>query len=348
MKMRNKLFLAALASVVVVVPVMVAPAEAAVEKTFKDVSKANPYFDIIHEMRDLNIINGYEDGTFRPGESVSRKHAAALVSRTKDLPITEGFVKFKDVSEGNAYFNDIKKLQQAGIFGPDAKGNFNPDKPVTRGEMAKILSIAFNISTSEFVDISDVNRYDPDSVYIRALYVNGISTGDNGLFKPNAPLTRAHYAVFMERAMKYEDAKLTIEDLDSMTDEEVLALTDDQLAQIIIPFNHYKPAFPDGVTDLKSLNAANFKEFNTISVQNGADRFLSSAMKVGPFNKGIQKSIGAWSETMYGMSPKEVIKLINKTYEEGVVISSNDIDMAKRVVVFFDYETMHLRYSVAN
>lgn len=206
--MKNKAFIASLATLVVI-PAIVVPfqTEAAIQKPFKDVSKNSPYYDIIHEMRDQGIISGYEDGTFKAGEIISRKHAAALVSRAKgnELPKTMKPVKFKDISVKNPNYADIQKLQQAGIFQPDAKGNFNPNKPVTRAEMAKILTVAFGLETKKTFDFPDVPASHPFNSYVRALYSNGVTTGDNGYFKPNDSLTRAHYAVFMHRAMNLKD-----------------------------------------------------------------------------------------------------------------------------------------------
>ena len=176
-------------------------ADAAEPKSFADVSINNVYYDIIHDMRNQNIISGYEDGTFRPSEVITRKHAAALINRARDLQAVKPFVKFNDVSEQNAYFNDIKKLQTAGIFEADSKGNFYPNQPITRAEMAKVLALAFKLEAKAFYDFPDVPSSHSANPYVRAIYSNGITTGDNGYFNPNGSLTRAHYAVFMYRAL---------------------------------------------------------------------------------------------------------------------------------------------------
>ena len=140
---------------VAVIPVQT---EAAVESPFKDVSENSPYYEIVHEMRDRNIISGYENGEFRPTEVITRKHAAALVNRATKLKATKPFVPFKDVSTKNTFFNDVKKLQQAGIFEPDAKGNLYPNQPITRAEMAKMLSIAYDLEVKVELDFMDVKK----------------------------------------------------------------------------------------------------------------------------------------------------------------------------------------------
>ena len=151
------------------------------------------------------IISGYENGEFRPTESISRKHAAALVNRATKLKATEPFVPFKDVSTKNAFFNDVKKLQQAGIFEPDAKGNLYPNQPITRAEMAKVLTIAYDLEVKVDLDFMDVPKSHPASKYIKALYSNGITTGDFGYYNPDKPVTRVHYAVFLHRVLHMND-----------------------------------------------------------------------------------------------------------------------------------------------
>ena len=204
--MKNKMLkMIVAASIAISVTVFPVQAEGAVKNPFKDVSKNSPYYEIVHEMRDKRIISGYENGEFRPTESISRKHAAALVNRATKLKATEPFVPFKDVSTKNAYFNDVKKLQQAGIFEPDAKGNLYPNQPITRAEMAKVLTIAYDLEVKVDLDFRDVPKRHPASKYIKPLYSNGITTGDLGYYNPDKPVTRVHYAVFLHRVLHMND-----------------------------------------------------------------------------------------------------------------------------------------------
>ncbi|MBO0587994.1 S-layer homology domain-containing protein [Sporosarcina sp. E16_8] len=204
--MKKKIWKLALAAALAM-PAMVMPvdAEAIVKSPFTDVSKNSLYVEIVHEMRDQQILSGYENGEFRPAEVISRKHAAALVNRAVKLPATKPFVLFKDVSTENAFFNDVKKLQQAGIFEPDAKGNLYPNQPITRAEMAKVLTIAFDLKVKVELDFMDVPKDHPASNYIRALYSNGITTGDFGFYNPDKSVTRVHYSVILHRLIHMND-----------------------------------------------------------------------------------------------------------------------------------------------
>jgi len=204
--MKNKLW-EILMTVTLMLPILMMPtgAEATVKDPFSDVSKNNPYFEMVHEMRDQKVISGYPDGTFKPKEKINRKQAAALVNRIVKLPARKKFVAFKDVSAKNPYFNDIQKVQQAGIFEPDAKGNFYPNKQITRAEMAKVLTIAFNLKEISEIDFLDVPRSHPMSEYIRAMYAADITTGDGGIFYPEIAVSRDHYAVFLYRTLHRND-----------------------------------------------------------------------------------------------------------------------------------------------
>ena len=74
---------------------------------------------------------------FRPNDSLSRAEAITLLIRTSGIPLaTEQYSLFQDVKINNShriYINTFAKY--LGIKG----NNFEPDKSITRGELAKIL-----------------------------------------------------------------------------------------------------------------------------------------------------------------------------------------------------------------
>ncbi|WP_342472391.1 S-layer homology domain-containing protein [Metasolibacillus sp. FSL H7-0170] len=202
--MRKNLFIAALAASIAL-PAIVVPVDveaATYSKTFKDVSQNSPYYDSIHTMTEKGIISGYEDGTFKPNETLTRKHAAALLNRAVSVKVSKNIGAPKDLPKTNAYYNDLMALVNAGLLDMDAKGNINPNAPLTRGEMAKILATAFDLKGTKH-PLTDVSsKY---SSYVAALYENDVTTGyEDKTFKEKGSLTRAHYAVFMYRAMGLE------------------------------------------------------------------------------------------------------------------------------------------------
>ncbi|WP_374967044.1 S-layer homology domain-containing protein [Lysinibacillus sp. RS5] len=224
-KKSQKLMMATLA-LAIATPVIAVPgnnshAEAATYKNpFKDIISAHPYYDILHEMRDKGIITGYGDGTFRPNEKISRQHAAVLIQRVKTLTPKVGVKAYKDVPKTYPYYDAIMQIQQTGLIKADANGNFNPNKDLTRGEMALILANAFKLEAKGKHPFKDVSQTTEEGKAIAALYEAEIATGyTETTFKPNEPLSRAHYAVFLYRALNYEKTagKPTEKDIPKMS-----------------------------------------------------------------------------------------------------------------------------------
>lgn len=219
--MNKKLFLAVMATTLAV-PVAVAQVPADVEASkvankvtvyanpFKDIPVSNPYYKMIHEMRDAKIINGYENHTFRPNVKISREHASALIARAlkmNDIELEKKVTSIqpKDLSATSAYYADMMLLVEAGLLTTDSKGNINPKKELTRGEMARILAVAFNLQVKADYVFSDVKGSEYEE-YVKALYSNGVTTGhQDGTFKLNDGLTRLHYVLFMHRAMNLDE-----------------------------------------------------------------------------------------------------------------------------------------------
>lgn len=353
MKNSNKLLLSTLA-LAIATPAFVIPydsgsnqvkAATTYAKTFSDVSKKNVYYDIIHEMAQSGIISGYEDGTFKPSETISRKHAAALISRAIDkLPKTTTFKAPKDLSTNNAYYNDIKKLMEAGILAVDSKGNINPNKALTRGEMAKILAIAYDLDTTGTNPLTDVSK--ANAKYVSALYNNGVTTGyEDKTFRENASLTRAHYAVFMHRAQKFKEANtITIEDISKMSQEEIDNLNYKQIVSLLEPQKYglagEKVPLPKGYTDRAAATKDAKAVYALFHGRQGLDANSSTptisdigaANSLRNISKHIQKPFA------------EVISMVNKTTKEGLAVTSTEKDPVK-FAMYFNYEEDRLYIS---
>ncbi|PKC51420.1 hypothetical protein RhiirA1_405536, partial [Rhizophagus irregularis] len=127
-------------------------------------------------MAEQGIINGYADGTFKPNENINRQHAALLINNAVDLSTSVPFKAFNDVNSKHPYYQAIRNLQTADLIKADENGNFNPTKPLTRGEMAKIIATAYDLDARVNYTFSDVKGTEYDK-YVQALYSNGVTAG---------------------------------------------------------------------------------------------------------------------------------------------------------------------------
>lgn len=172
---------------------------AAAATKFKDVNRSMWTYDMIHQMDDEGIIKGYPDNTFKPQKAVSRGQVAVMLDRALELDPIRPSKEFKDVPKSHMYYDEIQAVYRAGIF-DGTNGNFRPAEPLSRAQMAKVISIAFDLEPKSEANLSDVKGLWVED-YVNAMYTNGITTGTNGKYLPNNKVTREHYAAFLYRAL---------------------------------------------------------------------------------------------------------------------------------------------------
>ena len=173
-------------------------------RSFTDVSFSHPYFEQIESIENREIINGYPDRTFRPKDAIKREHAFKMLAAIDEITFSKvrPVIEFSDVPKTNPYYNQIKLMYEAGIVSGD-NGEMKPKSTLTRAQMAKILVNAFDLKMNgEANEFSDVSPSDWSYEYVQILASNGITTGSDGRFLPNSPVTREHFALFLARTLK--------------------------------------------------------------------------------------------------------------------------------------------------
>lgn len=107
--------------------------------TFTDVSEDDWYYKEIAYAQHLGIITGYEDGTFRPDNYITRAEFAAVASRYDRLEdINENI--FSDVSSLHWAFMMINSAYKKGWVAGYEDGTFKPDSFIKRCEVVTIVN----------------------------------------------------------------------------------------------------------------------------------------------------------------------------------------------------------------
>ncbi|QSZ27548.1 S-layer homology domain-containing protein [Aceticella autotrophica] len=116
--------------------------------TFKDVNKADWFYNEIQKAKAANIVSGYDDNTFRPNNFITREEAAAILTRLLKLqPVTQDALKgFKDASNVSDWAKDaVNTAVYYGLIKGYPDNTIGPDKPITRAETVVILNRALNL-----------------------------------------------------------------------------------------------------------------------------------------------------------------------------------------------------------
>ncbi|MDM5194700.1 S-layer homology domain-containing protein [Bacillus hominis] len=114
----------------------------------------------------------------------------------------------KDDITGGWYEADIRELDKRGIMVGDGKGSYWPERLVTRGEFANLVSRSLQLpeGKSNFKDLSTAHPSLVDGIN-RAASAGIISGRGNDVFAPNDTIKRDEAVIMIDRALQYKNIK---------------------------------------------------------------------------------------------------------------------------------------------
>lgn len=234
MKKLISAIIASAMAVTAIVPVFAAD-------TFKDVnSKSYSWaYSYVEDMAERGLIKGYEDGTFRPGNSVSRMEAFALFARLMGSnsevnadALNQAKEKYKDILaeyELSYAEGDVAFMLMRGVLAEDELNTYFEGKKKTeampRYEAAVLITKAMLgeqeakkevLVDMDYTDVSSIPKAAKQYVY----YVtqNGIMSGmGDGAFSANTDVLRGQIAVMLSKTadtINYTFDSITISKID--------------------------------------------------------------------------------------------------------------------------------------
>lgn len=187
--------------------VAILPTQSEASQKFPDLK---PYGQAeINRLIDAQIIKGFPDGSFRPDEKVTRAEAMMMVARALNYSDQQSDTNFPDVPKSHFASGAIKKGSDNGIITGYPDGYYYPAKPITRAEMAVILTRAFPMHQTIFNHFHDVNPAKFGGREINHLATSGITNGYlDGTFRPNQDITRHEFSLLLARVL-HDEFKIT-------------------------------------------------------------------------------------------------------------------------------------------
>ncbi|MFB9330895.1 X2-like carbohydrate binding domain-containing protein [Paenibacillus aurantiacus] len=170
--------------------------------------------DAINDMGSRMIVNGLEDGSFRPNQDMTRAEFAQMMVRGLGLKLENGKAPFGDINESDWYNEAVKTAAGYELINGFKDGTFRPQDKITREQAMTILARAMKLSGLKdklqttnadtllypFKDSGDVSAWARSSV-TEALQ-SGIVTGkSNQMLDPQANITRAEVAVMIRNLL---------------------------------------------------------------------------------------------------------------------------------------------------
>ena len=173
--------------------------------SFSDVPETYDFYSSVQWMAQSGITTGWEDGTFRPYESVSRGAFLTFLYRLAGEPAFTApkAATFADVPVTHPFYKEISWAVQYGIAKGWDDGTFRPEAPIARDALAAFM---FRFACAEGADISSESAFTDVptdySFFKEIMWMNNEKLAGgwaDGTYRPLEATERGAVAVFLHR-----------------------------------------------------------------------------------------------------------------------------------------------------
>ena len=166
----------------------------------------------IGELSRRNILGGYQDGTFKPNDPITRAQFASLLGKAFGKPKVRETASFQDVPDSYWAKSSIDDATQTGFMSGYAEGLFRPDQQIPLYQLQVALATGLKLqpqapaaqTLAKFEDTSELPKWSQDKV--AAAVEAGLVTGFPSAQKltPNRVATRADAAALIYQSLVKE------------------------------------------------------------------------------------------------------------------------------------------------
>lgn len=191
-----------LVSVLVAVGVPAVAPRASAE--FSDVAATDAHYVAVSALVTQSVLQGYSDGTFKPGQDVNRAEALKIILGGAGISVDSGSAAgllFSDVATDDWFSSYVGTAVTKGIVQGYNDGTFKPEQTVNRAEAMKMLTLAAGVTVpaaaAAFEDVSADAWYASYATYAKTW--NLVAPQTDGLWHGGDNMTRADIAEMVYR-----------------------------------------------------------------------------------------------------------------------------------------------------
>jgi len=202
---------------IAIIMILMAFTTIASAEDFSDCKKGDWYYESVQYAKEKGWVNGFEDGTFKPNDTLTKAQAVVIVTRAAGIEVPS--------VAGEWYEGAVQIAKEKGLI----YTNIFLDRPIAREEVFYMIHGGYNFSAidrmveNERVPFTDYN-FNAYSKVIPTFYsfglLNGYKEGGELKVKPKDNLTRAEMCTILKSVEEFDFEKW-IAERDLFSDEIV-------------------------------------------------------------------------------------------------------------------------------
>ena len=157
----------------------------------------------VQRLQRMDIIRGYEDGSFRPDQPITRAETAVLLTKVFNMPLQQGS-SFTDHALLQDWCKDsVYTIKAAGLITGYEDGSFRPNQNMSRAELMSVIGrmLPYKDSILTCEDSDDIPDWAIRAVKTCISY--GIVSGNESEFiRPLEPVTRGETAAVIYKLLE--------------------------------------------------------------------------------------------------------------------------------------------------
>ena len=193
----------------VVQPGTTTPEVIAPELPFADIPENSQHFTVLKKLKEIGLVAGYGDGTFKPEREVSRAEAITFILKAIDEKLKEKLEKtFPDVPLTAWFSKYVFTAFELGFVKGYPDGSFRPDSPVTLAEFFTMYFVAAKTDIDPQIIStlpSGITANDWFAPYLQEAIKKNILEVTNNSVDAGKSLTRGDIAKILYRIKELEE-----------------------------------------------------------------------------------------------------------------------------------------------
>ena len=343
---------------------------------YSDVEQNTYSSEAITILSNLGVFDGFEDGSFKPNDTVTRAQMAKIICQTlgygEQAEASAGSTIFTDVPANHWASGYINVAQSLDIINGYGNGNFGPEDKVTYEQAVKMIVSALGYNL-----VADAKGGYPTG-YLAVASTEGIVKGSNG--KVGTEATRSTIAVLVYNAL---EVRLMDQETWTSDGSDEFGKTNDTILSKYLgvqkwegvvtstPYVDYaKDGYSEDAETMITLEKAFYTEYVNGKSTKIEDEVMADCSFIANINDYLGKKVVAYigededdatgnrmvyaiaekqgSNKVISISASQLVEEGNKYYDENGVVGyinigstrANSLDIDEDVIVIKNYENI--------